>query len=447
MKKSFLFIFLFAIGSSCSFSQSIKKHSVIETDRLLDSLWIHPESFINQDDPNWIRLNQHLKYIDAIQLNELIHSIFYGSRSFLLNRSTANEGFIGTLNKEAEGKKQKKFHRKMREGFRDNVLHPDNKIVMVEGDSWFEYPIFLKDITDHLEKEPNLAIYSLAFGGDWISNMISTLKYEYEYVKIKPDVFIISGGGNDMVGDYRLSNFIRINPLPANDPFLANYRNYVISRMLNKDVSLCDYESCKQIKVKPSYYQNKIDTTLVNQIVTGKRFLNKNYYRMLVVVKLEYKLLFESLRKVDPGRFRSLKIITQGYDYAIPSYKRKIGIQLLMDNGEFLKEPLMMNGINDPYMQQSIVNTLIFEVNEMLIELGKEYNNVYHVDSRGITAFYAKLKGRKPGSYWHDELHPNSKIFGIIAKEYLDIINNKTPEDKHVINVIDAFSKKIYTKK
>ena len=98
-------------------------------------------------------------------------------------------------------------------------------------------------------------------------------------------------------------------------------------------------------------------------------------------------------------------------------------------------------------MQQSVVKTIIFEVNEMLIELGKEYNNVYHVDSRGITAFYAKLKGRKPGSYWHDELHPNSKIFGIIAKEYLDIINNKTPEDKHVINVIDAFSKKIYTKK
>lgn len=441
MKKLLLLILLSFLGINYSFSQSVSSQPTIETDRLLDSLWIHPESFINSNDKNWIRLNEHLKDIDAIQLNELIHSVYNGSNSFLLNRSTADQGFIGTLNKEAEGKKQKKFHRKIRAGFRDSVLHPDNKIVMVEGDSWFEYPVFLKDITDHLEKEPNLAIYSLAFGGDWISNMISTLNYEYEYVKIKPDVFIISGGGNDIVGDYRLSNFIRMNPLPDDEPFLKSYKNYVIARMLHENVSLCDFESCEQLNIKPPEYQDKIDTTLVNQIVTGKRFLNKNYYRMLVVVKLEYKLLFESLRKIDPERFRSLKIITQGYDYAIPSYKRKFGIQLLMDNGEFLKEPLMMNGINDPYLQQSIVNTLIFEMNEMLLELGKEYNNVYHVDSRGITEFYEKFKGRKPGSLWYDELHPKSKIFGIIARVYSDVINDKIPAGKRVIRVKDSFSK------
>ena len=442
MKKLFLLILLSIWGINYTFCQSIKNHAMIEPDRLLDSLWIHPESFININDPNWIRLNQHLEDVDAIQLNALIHSIYSGSRSFLLNRSTADQGFIGTLNKEAEGKKQKKFHRKIRAGFRDAVLHPDNKIVMVEGDSWFEYPVFLKDITDHLEKEPNLAIYSLAFGGDWISNMISTLNYEYEYVKIKPDVFIISGGGNDIVGDYRLSNFIRINPLPENNPFLINYRNYVISRMLSKNVSLCNYQTCKLDDVKQLEHQAKIDTSIVNKIVTGKRFLNRNYYRMLVVVKLEYKLLFESLRKIDPERFRSLKIITQGYDYAIPSYKRKFGIQLLMNSGEYLKEPLMLNGINDPYLQQCIVSTIIFEMNEMLIELGKEYNNVYHIDARGFTAYYEKFKGRKVGSFWYDELHPKSKVFAVIAQVYSDFINNKTPSDEHVVKVIDLFSKK-----
>ena len=210
MKNLFLLTLLSILSVNYTFSQLVKNNSMIETDRLLDSLWIHPESFINQGDANWIRLNQHLEDVDAIQLNDLIHSIYSGSRSFLLNRSTADKGFIGTLNKEAEGKKQKKFHRKIRKGFRDTVLYPKHKIVMVEGDSWFEYPVFIKDITDHLEKDPNLAIYSLAYGGDWISNMISTMRYEYEYMKIKPDVFVISGGGNDIVGDSRFDITISI---------------------------------------------------------------------------------------------------------------------------------------------------------------------------------------------------------------------------------------------
>ena len=176
--------------------------------------------------------------------------------------------------------------------------------------------------------------------------------------------------------------------------------------------------------------------------LTGRRFLNENYYRLLVTIKLEYKMLFESLRKVDPVQFNSLKIITQGYDFVIPSYKKRFGIQMLMDNGEDLKEPLMMNRINDPLLQQSVMKTIIFEMNEMLIELGKEYNNVYHVDARGITSYYEKLKGKKPGTYWYDELHPKSKIFGIIANVYSEIIDNKNNPGQRVINVIDAFSKK-----
>lgn len=74
----------------------------------------------------------------------LIHSIFYGSNSFMLNRSHAYQGFIDSQNKTADSKKVKKFHKKIRAGFRDPELFPNHKIVLVEGDSWFEYPIFFK---------------------------------------------------------------------------------------------------------------------------------------------------------------------------------------------------------------------------------------------------------------------------------------------------------------
>jgi hypothetical protein len=215
--------------------------------------------------------------------------------------------------------------------------------------------------------------------------------------------------------------------------------------MIRKPVLMCTSEYCnadyKYYSDSIPFYKSEIDTTLLEQIVNGRRFLNKNFYRFMATLKLEYKMLFESLRKVDPDRFNSIKIITQGYDYAIPSYKKGFGIRMLMNNGEFLKEPLMMNGINDPLLQQCVMKTIIFEMNEMLIELGKEYDNIYHVDSRGITAFYEKLHGKKPGSYWFDELHPRSKIFGIIANTYSDIIDSKTQAGGRVINVIDTFSK------
>ncbi|MBE0651018.1 MAG: SGNH/GDSL hydrolase family protein, partial [Bacteroidales bacterium] len=293
MKKLLWITLLLAFSSSVSYAQSVKKQSgKIEVNRLMDSLWIHPASFLNHNDPNWIRLNQHLQYIDILQLNDLIHSIYFGSTSFMLNRSHANDGFIGILNRSDDAKKTKEYHRKIREGFRDPKLYPNHKVVLIEGDSWFEYPIFLKDISDYLEKKPNLAIYTIAHGGDWVANMISNLQYEYDYVKVKPDVFIISGGGNDLVGGSRLSNFILLKPLSIHDPYLKNYRNYVLLRMLKKPASICSSGYCKldnpAFSDSLSFYKTKIDTNLMEQIVTGRRYLSQNFYRFLVTIKFEY---------------------------------------------------------------------------------------------------------------------------------------------------------------
>jgi hypothetical protein len=434
-------LFVYCIGFA--YSQPVNDHEgKIEVERLMDSLWIHPSSFINHNDSNWIRLNQHLQYIDFLRLNEVIHSVFYDNNSFILNRSHAHEGFIGLLNKSLNEKRLKSFHKKIRNGFRDSKLYPKNKLVMIAGDSWFGYPIFISDISDHLQKKSNLALYTLTSAGDWFSNMISNLQYEYAYIKIKPDVFIVSGGGNDLVGDYRLSNFVLNNPILVDQSFLNNYRNYVIDRMMKNFTNTCslvnyDIDSV-DYKDSLTLYKSLLDTSLIEQIVTGRKFLNENFYRFAATLKIEYKMLFESLKKISPSQFNSLKIITQGYDYAIPSYKYQFGI----NNGAYLKEPLMLNGINDPYLEQAIMKTIIFELNEMLIELGKEYDNVYHVDARGITAYYEKLKGKKPGSYWHDELHPKSKVFKIIADVYSDIIDDKNNSNQRVINVIDAFPKK-----
>lgn len=423
-----------------------KDQGRIEVDRLMDSLWINPSSFINYNDPNWIRLKEHLLKVDILQLNELIHRIFYGRNSFILNKSHADMGFVGVLNKTATDRKLRKYHKKMRNGFRNTQLNPQNKLVLVEGDSWFEYPIFLKDITDFLEERPELAIYSLASGSDWVSNMISNLDYEYTYVKIRPDVFIISGGGNDFVGDSRLSSFLRDKPLDVDDKFLEEFRTYTLLRMNEKPVSMCSVNSCNadydMYSDSIAKFRQQVDTALLNKIVLGRRFLNKNFYRWMASVKLEYKMLFESLRLVNPDRFKEIKIVTQGYDYAIPSFKKRFGIRMLTDNGEWLKEPLMVRGVANPYTQKAIITSIIFEINEMLIELGKEYDNIYHVDSRGLTAYLEKRDHKKEGSYWYDELHPKARVFSVIADTYADIINGKTDPKEHVIRVKEYIEQK-----
>jgi len=434
-KISFLVLFISILSNSIIAQNKVNDPIIVS--RLMDSLWLNPTSFISHDAPNWIRLNNHLENVDVLQINQIIHSIFYGEKSFMLNKSSAYEGFIGTLNKDANDSKLKQYHKKIRSGFRNKELYPDNKVVLVEGDSWFEFPLFLKDITDHLEENPNLAIYTHAHASDWISNMISSLQYEYDYVKVKPDVFVISGGGNDFVGDSRLSNFINMNPTPKNTINSEKFKSYVLNK-LDQNKKYKPFRKTKNqeflSEIKP-----EIDTVLANDIVEGRRYLNKNFYRFLASLKIEYNMLFQSIKKIDPDKFDSVKIITQGYDYAIPSYKKTFGIRMFFDNGEWLKEPLMMNGIVDEHTQQAIVKTIIFEINEMLIELGKEYNNLYHIDSRGFTSFYEIYNNRSEGKYWYDELHPKSKVLKEIASVYSDIIEGKTPANQKVISVTNTF--------
>jgi len=84
---------------------------------------------------------------------------------------------------------------------------------------------------------------------------------------------------------------------------------------------------------------------------------------------------------------------------------------------------------------------MIFDFNEMLIELGKEYPNIYHVDVRGFNHFLEKSRNKRKWRYWYDELHPTKKVFAEIAKTYVAIINNNVPASKRVFRVIDDYQK------
>lgn len=412
-------------------------------DKLLDSLLVNPTSFFNKNDTNWRMLCNNLQHVDMQKLNQITASIYTGTGAMIENESTASKGLLGKLNKKSNKKRLKKFNKKVSKGFADRTLFPDNKIVLVEGDSWFEYPLFLKDITDNLMKQDNLAVYSLASGGDWAANMIASGTYQNEYRLLKPDVFIMSGGGNDLLENERILNLIVDEPIDKASPFLKDYREYVVLRQNQKAVPMCNANFCPIqyhtfVDSMPAY-SAQIDTSMLHKIVNGRRYVSNDFYRFLVSFKLEYKILFESLHKMDSLHFNSLKIITQGYDYALPNSRRRFGIQLFLENGIWLKKPLESHGITDPYTRESIIMAMIFDFNEMLIELGKEYPNIYHVDVRGFNHFLEKSRNKRKGRYWYDELHPTKKVFAEIAKIYVAIINNNVPASKRVFRVIDDY--------
>ncbi len=439
MIKYSLVFFLFIAMQG--FAQSEKQDKSDEVKFLLDSLWKNPTSFFNKTDPNWRLLCNDLQQINLNTLNQIKDSVFSGSH--IKNKSIATKGMLGLLNGESRNKRIKRFNKKFDAEFRNKTFYPENKVVLVEGDSWFEYPLFLSDITDNLMKQHNLAVYSLAAGGDWIANIVSDAEYQNEYIQIKPDVFIISGGGNDIVGDQGIKHFVNRYPLNENSPFLKNFRRYVVLRENHQSVPMCNAGYC------PIEYHlfddsmpdfiTHVDTTNLKKIVNGRRYLNKNFYRWLVTFKLEYKLLLASLRQLDSVHFDSLKIITQGYDYAIPSSDRDFGMRWIEKNGHWLKTPFVELGFTDQYTEESIIMAMIFDFNEMLIEIGKEYANIYHVDVRGFTRFMEHNDGKKAGAYWFDEMHPNNRVFAEISKVYLAIINNRVPINQRVFNVIQFF--------
>lgn len=129
--------------------------------------------------------NNHLRYI--------FRKIYDLNSGSILNKSNADQGILGFLNRKSRAKRNKKFLKKMRKGFRFNST---NKVILAEGDSWFEYPLFIREIIDNLNKQrkSDYAIYSLAFGGDWLANINYENKYIEKLQLLSPDVFLISGG-------------------------------------------------------------------------------------------------------------------------------------------------------------------------------------------------------------------------------------------------------------
>jgi hypothetical protein len=121
----------------------------------------------------------------------------------------ATRGIVGlsvkALNDRANRRRLAAYETKTRDGWNGLKL-------LAEGDSWFLYPILLKDIIDNLNHD--YAVYSVAAAGDTLENMLrGTTELAATIKEHGFHGMLLSAGGNDIAGD-PLRSYLVANPVP-----------------------------------------------------------------------------------------------------------------------------------------------------------------------------------------------------------------------------------------
>lgn len=164
------------------------------------------------------------------------------------------------FNAMSKRRRQKKYSRKIESGW-------TGLRIVSEGDSWFQYPFLLSDVIDQLFDD--YAIYSLGAAGDLVQDMLDQDEVLQAVRQHKPHVFLISGGGNDLLGDGMLKT--ALHPFKAGKP-PKDYPNATFAKRLKDIIGV-------------------------------------------------YRSIFASLL----AEFPNLKILCHGYDYAQPANARWLG--------------------------------------------------------------------------------------------------------------------------
>ena len=233
----------------------------------------------------------------------------------------ANIG-MGFLNDMYRERRRKRFER-------DLVENPAKPILLAEGDSWFEYPVWLKDTIDYLSK--HYTIFCLSAAGDELQGMIADAEYR-RYLKelvidrgLDVEGILLSGGGNDIVGK----------------TLYGMLRNY-----------------------SP---QATVDD-LINQTAFNRKFADIRGY---------YNDAIEFINEKYPG----IPIFIHSYDYGKPLPEQGFNIPPL-DGwlGEWLRERDILD--NNP-LQQQVVNRLIDSFCESQ-QLIAQADSVTFIDCRNV---------------------------------------------------------------
>ncbi len=107
---------------------------------------------------------------------------------------------VGSVTRKARRLRNAKYARYVRN-------HPNGVRILEEGDSWHQYPVFIRDLVDQVSR--TIPVHSLSMPGDLITDMAIHGEYVDAIRLHRPHILMLSGGGNDLLGAGRLIHLLR----------------------------------------------------------------------------------------------------------------------------------------------------------------------------------------------------------------------------------------------
>lgn len=268
----------------------------------------------------------------------------------------------------ARWRRQRRFNRRREAGESLPVL-------VSEGDSWFQFPLFIRELIDNLDDD--YLIWSIGAAGDTARNIVFSdigmgkTEYMSALKRFKGEVrgFLFSAAGNDVIGEDPDTK------RPMLEDLLVPFENSITDP-------------------RDLLHQSAIDKVL--------DFLDEAYQKVIKDIRAE------------PG-FEALPIFIHGYDYVFPYPWGQTDPRSprWADKNAWLGRPLDAKGIVQPDLRRGVLKLLIDQLYGRFEKIARESAHVWVVDCRGAMPDVQD---------WADEIHGTSSGFAKVAARFRQAI-------------------------
>ena len=271
-------------------------------------------------------------------------------------------------------RRQERFNARIRSGVNKPIL-------VAEGDSWFQFPIKIRDVIDHLNDD--YLVWCLSAAGDTLQNITDTSRPKPEHYEYMPALralkshvkgFLLSAAGNDIIGEMQ-------------QPDGSTGR--ALQDILKNGAGATD---------PAAYVDSAVFAQRLGNIETG-------YRQVIRDVRAEQGL-------------GQLPIFVHGYDYVFPfpwgdegNRRSHIWSRPL---GKWLGKALDAHDIRDQETRRRVLKHLIDRLYDKLDELAADDDNVHVVDCRNAMPSIDD---------WKDEIHGTNPGFAKVALRFSEKIN------------------------
>jgi len=134
-------------------------------------------------------------------------------------------------------------------------------VVVSKGDSWFQFPVLLKDTIDVLMTKQDYLIYSLDKAGDTVQNMAGDDDYSKALDNYGAKILLLSAGGNDALGNGQLTAYLvnASTSLKPSDYLLPRFDTLIQDAMREYSKILEGAKNCGAHTICHGYSYNNLE--------------------------------------------------------------------------------------------------------------------------------------------------------------------------------------------